>query len=649
MRARLALVIGLATGLGALFACRSNESRPPDLTACRSSAEGIVKTAFHGGAARNGWTDREPALASDRVARGMKSLWVSAPFETLELDGVSYAGRTYASPLYADGVRITKGAAIGERLSVVYVATSNGDVYALAASEAPCAEGTLAPGRALWRTRIVTPAVPPTLDSQQKNDPHFPGIAVGTLSTPVLDLAASPPVLYVTAMDAGAAGAFPQWKIFAIDTGSGEVRPGWPVTFDRASVEAVDTNGPAYFDEDARVVSQRSALALSPDGARVYVAFGGYWDGAVGWLAAIDTRTPRIVASFSGAADMLLDQGKVSRHANAGMWAPGGPSVDEAGRVYVTTGNSPETEGPRGVKRSWGNSMLRFGRDLTLESAYTPYDYCELDRRDVDVAGSSPILLPALSSTTTPKLVVFGGKAGVVYLLDRDAVAPAADARPPCADRWDDAPRDASLLPPTPAEPYCSGFGRFGADPCIEPIASTACVPGPLQVFGPAGDDAAVDHAKMRTTPAYFRAGDGTSYVYLAGSTKEKRCSVDNVPPSVVRLRVVTENGKPAYLVRDAADTELRFVNPGSPVVTSDAGRAPVVWVIDQNTRRTQPLLDPTTPVPVLYALDGTTMKLLWRSAPADLEVGGKYVTPAAAHGVLYVATDRLHAFGAAP
>jgi hypothetical protein len=60
-----------------------------------------------------------------------------------------------------------------------------------------------------------------------------------------------------------------------------------------------------------------------------------------------------------------------------------------------------------------------------------------------------------------------GGKAGVVYLLDRDAVAPATDARPPCAHRWDDAPRDTSLLPPTPAEPYCAGFGRFGADPCI--------------------------------------------------------------------------------------------------------------------------------------------------------------------------------------
>ena len=190
----------------------------------------------------------------------------------------------------------------------------------------------------------------------------------------------------------------------------------------------------------------------------------------------------------------------------------------------------------------------------------------------------------------------------MIYLLDRDAIAAASGARPPCAGRWDDAARDASLLPDAPAEPYCEGFG---ADPCMEPRAGAACVRGPLLAFGPPGDDASVDHAKMRTTPAYFRGEDGTSYVYVAGSTKAKRCTPEGTPPSVVRLRVAADSGKPAQLVRDGADTELRFV------------------------------------------VDGLTLKLLWKSAPA--EPGGKYVTPVLAHGVVYVATDRLHAFVPAP
>lgn len=642
-----------ARAIGAVLAlvlvglsCRSSGDATRRLTACRARTDGIAKTTFHGSAARTGWTDREPELGASSVGRGMKALWTSAPFETFEAGGVVYPGRTYASPLFADGVRLTKGAATGESLSVVFVATSNGDLYALAASEASCAEGTVAPGSVLWRTRLVVPGVPPKLDGRDTEEPRYPGIAVGTLSTPVLDLKSSSPTLYVTAMEAGSSGSLPRWKIFAVDVASGEVRPGWPVVFERQVVEAVNTNGPAYFDEDARFVSQRSALTLSPDGDRVYVAFGGYWDEAVGWIAAVDTRTPRITSSFSGASDTLLVAGKLSRHANAGMWAPGGPSVDDAGRIYLTTGNSPEGDGPRGVRRSWGNSLLRLGRELRLESAYTPHDYCALDRRDVDVAGSSPVLLPALARTSTPNLVVFGGKAGVIYLLDRDAIAPAGELRQPCAERWDDAARDRSLLPQAPAEPYCEGFG---SDPCAAPLASTVCVRGPLQAFGPAGDDASVDRAKMRTTPAYFRGDDGTSYVYVAGSTKAKRCSPEGTPPSVVRLRVVAENGKPAELVRDAADGELRFVNPGSPIVSSDGGRSPVVWVVDQNARRSRPLLDPATPAPVLYAVDGVSMKLLWRSAPGTLEPGGKYVTPLAAHGVVFVATDRLHAFVPVP
>jgi outer membrane protein assembly factor BamB len=639
------------TSFAAAAACRARAEDPKPLSACRATPTGITKTTFHGSTARLGWVSGEPDLAPSRVARGMSALWTSAPFDTFDLNGTSYPGRAYASPLYADGIRITKGAAAGSPLSVVFVATSNGDVIALSAFDAACAEGPLAAGTVLWKTRLVVPDVPPKLDGRDKGDRPIPAIAVGTVSTPVLDLAAPSPILYVSAMDAGPPGGLPVWKAFALDVASGAVVPGWPVVLDRNAVEAKNTNAPAYFDEDARIVSQRSALALSPEGDRLYLGFGGYFDGAVGWLVAIDTRTPRISASFSGASDTLLDaSGHLDRHANAGMWAPGGPAIDERGRVYVTTGNSPATDGTKIEPHAWGNSMLRLDRDLLLEAAYTPYDYCELDRRDVDIAGSSAMLLPSLDpSTTTPNLLAFGGKGGVVYLLDRDRLAPATAQRPPCAARWDDAASDTSLLGPEPAEPYCAGFGVFGRDVCQAPIASTPCVKGPLQVFGPAGDDASVDRAKMRTTPAFFRAADGTSYVYVAGTTKARRCVVDAVPPSLVRLRVVTGAGKPAHLARDAADEELRFINPGSPVVSSDGGQSPVVWVVDQNARRTDALLDPDVPGPVLYAVDALTMKLLWKTSPTELEKGGKYVTPLVAHGTVFVATDRLHAFRAVP
>ena len=81
--------------------------------------------------------------------------------------------------------------------------------------------------------------------------------------------------------------------------------------------------------------------------------------------------------------------------------------------------------------------------------------------------------------------------------------------------------------------------------------------------------------------------------------------------------------------------------------MSSQGGSGPVVWVVDENAPRTKSLAAPDAPHPVLYAFDGATMQLLYRSTPTDLDVGGKYVEPVVAHGMVFVATDRVQAFGA--
>ncbi len=614
-----ALVVLPGLALALTVAC---SRRPFAATSATCTSEsGTAVPMFHGDRARTGAFDREPSLTAPRVAPGMKRAFSSPPFPSLVRGDVTYPGRAYASPLYAAGVTFTRGAAAGMTTDAVLVATSNGDVLALAASDVRCTDASLPAGAVLWQTRLVEAAEVPDLDGRKTAAPHVPGIALGVLSTPVL----FGDRLYVAAMD-GSDGRY-VWKDFALDVASGSVEPGWPVALDRGAIEPKNGNGPAYFDEDARVMSQRSALALSPSGDKLYVTFGGYWDEAVGWIVAIDTAAAVVAKSFSAAPDPLMEKGALARHANGGMWAPGGPAIDTDGRVYVTTGNSPEGAGPSAG--TWGNSMLRFTPELALDATYTPWDYCALDERDVDIAGSSVVLLPG-------DRAVLGGKAGVVYLLDTKALTRGATARPPCAQSFEDAAHDRSLFSTEPREPYCAGYST--TDPCLAPTPGTRCVAGPLPVFGPLGDDAAIDHAKMRSAPAYHRARDGSGFLFVAGSTKAARCSADVVPPSLARLRVLSD-----HLALDATDSEIRFVNPGSPIVTSDAGDAPVVWVIDQNAKRTDPLLDPATPTPILYAVDGSTMKVLWRSEP--LGPSGKYTTPVVSHGVVYVASDRLIAF----
>ena len=331
----------------------------------------------------------------------------------------------------------------------------------------------------------------------------------------------------------------------------------------------------------------------------------------------IATKNATIAAAFAGAPSSAAN-------ANGGIWGPGGPAQDANGIIYVTTGNSPK--GP--LPHVWGESLLAFGPALALAGTYTPWNHCSLDDLDSDLGGSSPIVIdldPAL--TSTPHLLAFGGKQGNAYLLDRGHLPGALDARPPCGS---DSSLDPSLLAPEP-QPQ---FGKRG----------------PLNVFGPYDAQCGnLDYAKMRSTPAYYKDADGGSWLYVTGTSKLAVCSAQNVAPSVVRVAIRTAPGSAAWLERAGAEPALVMVNPGSPVITSDGAAHPLIWVLDENAPRTASLADPNAPHPVLYAIDGTTMTALWQSSAPMLEVGGKYSTPAVAHGTVFVATDRLHAFGLHP
>jgi hypothetical protein len=598
---------------------------------------GLAFPTYHFDRARTGWTDAESTLVPSRVAGGLTRAWATAPFDDANVAYQDAAGshvdtfapRLFASPLYADDVTIDAPPYAGLRESVLYAATTNDWVYAVAAVDAPAPGGfVVQAGTILWRAQVGTPAYVPALDH---------GTPLGVLSTPILDLAASPPTLYVTAVDATAG-----WQVFALDARSGAILPGWPVAIAPAVVGALDRNvppgGPPPAMAAATVASQRSALQLSQDGATLFVPFGSYYDGAIGWMVAVDVRSHRVAASFSGSPVVPTpDPSDPANLASAGMWGAGGVALASDGRAFITTGNSPH--GSAGAPGVWGNSLLAFEPDLTLSATYSPFNYCLLDLGDTDLGGSSPVVFDVDPSlTSTPHLATFGGKQGVVYLVDRDHLGGSTTARPAC-----DSANPASNLP-------SSDTSLYGPDrrPQYAPPS-----PGPLPVFGPYSDapgDNALDHAKMRTTPALFRPATGDVFVYVAGTSRDPSNLDRVVPPCVARLRVVLAAGHPAYFASDVAtNTTAVMQNPGSPVVSShDGGQDAVVWVLDQNARRTDPV-EPkpgfTPPGAVLYAFDGQTMSTLWQSAPGDIGPSGKYGHVVVAHGTVFVASDGITAF----
>jgi hypothetical protein len=620
LRPLLALVLtGASLASIAPFACRTRSSAPPSPL---PSPHGLALTGYHGGPARLGWNDDEPSLTPD-AARKLAPAWTSSPFDAATVAGTTFAPHLYAAPLYVDDVVVTSPAFSGVETSLAIAATSNGDVYAVNAVAVSGDAGAVSPGTILWRQHLGDPSQP-----ARSSD----GVPLGILSTPVIDV--RPPArLYVVSADAAEG-----WQAFALDLASGAILPGWPVPLTAAAVEAVNANasdaGVATF-ADFHTLSQRGALNLSPDGATLYVPFGSYFDGAIGWMVAVSTSAPRLLASFSGSpTDVTAEaaDGGEDNLASGGMWGASGAAVAPDGHVFVTTGNSPP--GSRDTPGVWGNSLLRWAPPLALDATYSPFNYCLLDVGDTDLGGGSAVLFDVdPARTSTPHLVAFGGKQGNAYLEDRDRPAGRLDRRPPCDPG----------APPAPS----SDTSLFGPDP--RPYYAPPA-PGPLNVFGPYSDAPTaneLNNAKARTTPAYFRDASGEVFLYYSGNSRDPANIADVVAPSVARVHVVLGGpGVPSYLALVAANPDVVLTNPGSPVVSSFQSAGAVVWVVDANGKRTDALVPvgkTPPPLPVLYAFDAVTLDLLSRTPlPAP---GGKYGHPTVAHGLVLVGADRLYAF----
>jgi len=636
---RFQTTLVLAGAAVALVACNA-ELGTPDRRSVKQADDAPVNwLMFHGDRQRSGWNPNETILSPSSISAGnFGELWTSDDLDTF----MGRPAHLYASPLYVNSVTMTTGDQYDQmQFSVVIAASNNAWVYAINAFDP---NGIVPNGTILWRASLGTPGC--CYDG--------PSLPTGIIGTPVIDLNASPPTVYVVA-DVTEGGR--SWRAFALDLGSGNVLPGWPLainddTVGSGAVPGILQNGPAKF-QGAGTMDQRGGLSLSPDSTVLYVSFGAYGDNAAGFIVAIDTGTvsgtPAILSAF--AASPVL-----SSSAAAGMWASGGTAIDVNGNVYVTTGNGSATPQDPPLPGFWSMSVLGFGPvgppnyALQLIGTYSPWNHCQMDKYDADLGGGGIISFDIDPSTTsTPSLLAAGGKQGMGYLLDRNNMPGQLDRMPLC--HWVSSdplrkldptadPADGSLFGPDTHSYYQSEDG-LGQDR-----------PGPLSLFGPYSENCTQgNNAHGRSTPVYFQDANGTNYVFFTGATKASAspCSATPVPPGVVRTRVVTPDpSQPAYLTIDAQDNSLSFKSPGTAVISSNGSdlTTAVLWVLEPNIFRGDSLGGSH---PTLYAVDASSMQVLQvvYSSPANLlGPGGKYNAPTVANGVVYTGTDKITAFG---
>jgi len=313
-----------------------------------------------------------------------------------KLYSLTVDGDVFTQPLYVPSLTIPN---LGKR-NVVFAATEHDSVYAF---------DTNSPhDTPLWHTSFLDPAHGTTTLTDRDVQCPFIFPEVGITPTPVIDPATKTMYVLVRTKENG---TFVQ-KLHALDITTGRERPNSPVTITATVPGKGDgsANGKVTFDPLKE--NPRTALLLL--NGNVYLTWASSCDVAPyhGWVMAYDAHTlhQRAVLNTSPDGD------------DAGIWqSDTGPAVDDAGNIYVATGNGNfNASQPNG--RNYGDTLLKLhfdGPNLTIRDYFTPSNQKILDTHDWDLGSQGPVLL-APQPGPHPHLLVLAGKEGKLYLLDRD-------------------------------------------------------------------------------------------------------------------------------------------------------------------------------------------------------------------------------------
>jgi outer membrane protein assembly factor BamB len=295
-----------------------------------------------------------------------------------------FAPPTFDGPIYTQPLYLANQTVGGAMHDVLFVATVANTVYALDART----------GAMLWHTNVGAPAP----RSSQLCGTVTP--STGILSGPVIDPATG--TLYAVALTTPDGGTTKVFTVNALDVTTGTQRAGYP-----QPIRPPVTTGVTFNPETQQ---QRAALSLLA--GRLFVPFGALGGAGVapaclaynGWLVGIDVASPTQQRAF------------VTPDTGGGIWAPSGLSTDGT-NLFVATGN-----GASALTR--GDTVLRLAPSLAFTDMpadyFAPSNRMDLDGNDLDVGSVAPVLLPDHTGSSTPHLLLQGGKAGVAYLLNRD-------------------------------------------------------------------------------------------------------------------------------------------------------------------------------------------------------------------------------------
>jgi hypothetical protein len=302
----------------------------------------------------------------------------------------SVDGIIVGQPLYVSNLLMADGLVH----NVVFVATQHNTVYAFDA------DNNLGNNASpIWAVSLNDGGKPDPITDFGCKGTGFKEI--GITSTPVID--AGKTTIYVVAKTVTSDGNR-QFALHALDLRSGDEMLGGPVAITGA-----------YGSESFLIEYQLQRPALLLENGSLYIGFGGNGCDLYtynGWLFAYDSHTLQQQAVFE-----VSPNGKKSS-----IWQGGvGPAADGFGNIYFVTANGT-WDGPG--QSDYGDSVLKMGWNVTsfgLLDYFTPYNQQQLEDNNKDLGSAGALILPDQPGLYPHELVV-GGKAGTLYLINRDSL-----------------------------------------------------------------------------------------------------------------------------------------------------------------------------------------------------------------------------------
>lgn len=493
---------------------------------------------WHMNNARTGLNDQETQLTPANVSGGSFG----------KLFSYAVDGYVYAQPLYISNLSIN-----GSSHNVVFVATEMATVYAFDADN-------FGDGSPLWKTSLLQNGESPQPGGNPK---PFQGLT----STPAIDTSSNTMYLVSSQKSTGA----PFFRLHAIDITTGQERAGSPVVI-HASVPGTNSESVNGVINLTVACLQRASLLLSQG-----TLFIGFSACPTGWLLSYDAASLTQIAVLNMSPDV---DGYGQFGGAGGVWlGGGGPAADDAGNVYVSTGNGPFDDGPE-----WGDSILKLDSHLHIIDHFTPSDWAFLQCRDLDVSAGGVMLIPGESQ------LVAGGKAGKMYLINT-------------ANLGQLQPNDAGALQTLFFSPGSS------TQSCVDNHGNT--------VTGQAGT------SSFYGTPAWFNGsffvGNDPGPVKAFTYTSSHITAAGATPQSIAAFSYGT-----------------------TPFVSANGTDNGIVWVLDHGKPIQDPHSS-TPASAILRAYDATNIShLLYSSAqnPADSPgFGIKFTEPIVANGKVFMAT----------